>query len=128
MPTRPAAAVLGTVLLAALASGCTGTATPTPGASPAPPPATAHVTGQSTPDVSGVVELRDGVPVLTGASDGYYEGMALDRADPQVVSGAGAITLDDLADGDEVEVWLAGGACAESSPVQCDVGTVRVRG
>jgi hypothetical protein len=122
---RVPASLAGAALLAVLAAGCAGPANP----APSPPPATAHVSGASTPDVTGVVAVRDGDPVLTQASDDYYEGMGLSASDPSVVSDAGALTLDDLADGDAVEVWLpADGACAESLPVQCAVLTVRVVG
>jgi hypothetical protein len=87
------------------------------------------VSGQATPDVTGVVAVQDAGPVLTQASDPYYEGMGLSLADPSVVSDAGALTLDDLADGDAVEVWLPRPAtCAESAPVQCEILTIRVAG
>lgn len=117
-------AVLGAALLAGLAAACGGPARPAP-----VPSATAHVSGQSTPDVTGVVAVRDGDPVLTQASDATYEGMGLTTADPSVISAAGQLAVDDLAAGDAVEVWLAEDAgCAESAPVQCDVLTIRVDG
>jgi hypothetical protein len=121
VPTRRVdATVLGAALLAALASACAGPANPAPA-----PSVTAHVSGQSAPDVT----VRDGVPALTRASDDDYEGLALTTADPSVISAAGRLTVADLADGDAVEVWLReDGACAESLPVQCDVLTVRVDG
>lgn len=121
---RVPAAVLGAGLLAVLACGCAGPASPAPA-----PSATAHVSGQSRPDVTGVVTVQGSVPVLTQTSDGYFEGMALDDGDPSVISDAGQLTLGDLADGDAVEVWLReDGSCAESSPVQCRVLTIRVDG
>jgi hypothetical protein len=120
---RPA--LLGAALLVALLPACAGPATSVP----TPPPATQHVSGQATPDVTGVVAVQDAGPVLTQASDPYYEGMGLSLADPSVVSETGALTLDDLADGDAVEVWLPEPAtCAESAPVQCDILTIRVEG
>jgi hypothetical protein len=120
---RPA--LLGAALIAVLLPACTGPAVP----APAPPPATQRVSGQAAPDVTGVVAVQDAGPVLTQASDPYYEGMGLSLADPSVVSDTGALTLDDLADGDAVEVWLPETSiCAESAPVQCDVLTIRVEG
>lgn len=122
---RALAGALAAALLAALAAGCAAPASP----APLPPTPTAHVSGRSVPDVTGVVTVQDGGPVLTQASDPSFEGMALSTDDPAVVSDAGAVTFDDLADGDAVEVWLApDGACAESSPVQCAVLTIRVTG
>lgn len=121
---RALAAALAAALLAALATGCAAPASP----APLPPTPTAHVSGRSAPDVTGVVAVQDGGPVLTQASAPSFEGMALSTDDPAVVSDA-AVTLDDLADGDAVEVWLApDAACAESSPVQCAVLTIRVTG
>ncbi|GIG36204.1 hypothetical protein [Cellulomonas pakistanensis] len=118
---RPAAALLGAALLAALAAcGPAGSpATPVPSASE-------HLGGQPTPDVTGVVVGG----ALTQASDPSYEGMALvgTAGEPSVLAADGAqATVADLHDGDAVEVWLVpDSGCAESFPVQCAVLTVRV--
>lgn len=117
--------LLGAALLTALLAACAGPASP----APAPPSPTERVSGQATPDITGVVALQDGGPVLTQASDGSYEGMHLSTAGPAVVSATGTATLDDLADGDAVEVWLTEpSACAGSAPVRCDILTIRVGG
>ncbi|MFC8192137.1 hypothetical protein ACFUMH_10800 [Cellulomonas sp. NPDC057328] len=77
------------------------------------------------PDVTGTVALGgDGEPVLVDASDRSYEGIWLLQDDPAVLRGDEPVDAADLADGDRVEVWLAGG-CAESWPPQCDVVAVR---
>ncbi len=84
------------------------------------------------PDVTGVVAVGvgDAQPgrSLAEPSDAYYEGMALAGRDgePLVVGPDGsALSVTDLADGDEIAVWIEGG-CAESYPVQCDVIAIRV--
>lgn len=124
MPTphrRAVPALFGALVLAA-AAGCG------PAGSPAAPAPTAseHLGGQPTPDVTGVVAGGS----LTQASDPYYEGMGLagTNGEPSVLAADGSqATVADLHDGDRVEVWLGPeGLCAESSPVQCDVLTVRV--
>lgn len=119
---RPVRAVLGVALLAAVVAGCDPAGSP---AAPAPS-ASEHLGGQPTPDVTGVVAGG----ALTRASDPYYEGMALAsaRREPSVLAADGSqATVADLRDGDRVEVWLGPeGMCAESTPVQCDVLTVRV--
>lgn len=79
------------------------------------------------PDVTGVVAVREGTPVLTDASDAYFEGMGLLRGDPVVVRGTGEVAADELQPGDAVEVWT-GDACAESYPVQCGILAVRLTG
>lgn len=122
---RPVRALLGALALAAAAGLVAGCG---PAGSPAAPAPTAseHLGGQPTPDVTGVVAGG----ALTQASDPYYEGMALASAqrEPSVLAADGSqATVADLRDGDRVEVWLGPeGLCAESSPVQCDVLTVRV--
>ncbi|MCG7285841.1 hypothetical protein MHY85_07620 [Cellulomonas sp. ACRRI] len=122
---RPAAALLGAPLLAAaaaLTAGCGPAGSP---AAPAPS-ASEHLGGQPTPDVTG--EVAGGT--LVRASEPSYEGMPLAgrSGQPSVLGADGSqATVDDLRDGDRVEVWLVpGGVCAASSPVQCDVLTVRV--
>lgn len=127
------APALLTALVPAVLGGCTAAAGPGP-----VPSATAHVGSPAAPDVTGVVgtaALPSGGtgPVLTAASDDYFEGMSLGGDDVAVLGvepGAdGEPTVADLADGDAVEVWLREPvACAESSPVQCAVLTVRVTG
>jgi hypothetical protein len=119
---RPAAALLGSALLAVLVAGCSAAASP-----PTPAPAaTQHLGGQPTPDVTGVVAGG----AITEASDPYYEGMALASAGdgPSVLAADGSqSTVADLHDGDAIELWLVpGSGCAESYPVQCQVLTVRV--
>lgn len=122
---RPLRALLGAALLAVvavLAAGCA------PAGSPAAPAPTAseHLGGQPTPDVTGVVAGG----TLVEASDASYEGMPLAGMSglPSVLAADGAqATVDDLRDGDRVEVWLVpDGVCGESAPVRCDVLTVRV--
>lgn len=119
---RPTATLLGSALLVALAAGCG------PAGSAATPaaPATEHLGGQPTPDVTGVVDGG----AITQASDPYYEGMALASAGdgPAVLAADGSpATVADLRDGDGIELWLVpGSGCAESFPVKCDVLTVRV--
>ncbi|TRW44511.1 hypothetical protein [Georgenia yuyongxinii] len=81
------------------------------------------------PDVTGVVAVvteQEG-PVLTEPSDSYFDGMSLLRGDPVFLRGTSGeeVTLDDLEDGDRVEVWV-GDACAESFPVQCTIEAVRL--
>jgi hypothetical protein len=122
---RPAVALLGTAVLAAvtgLVAGCGPAGSP---AAPAPS-ASEHLGGQPTPDVTGVVAGGS----LTDASDPYFEGMGLAGlgGEPSVLAADGSqATVADLRDGDRVEVWLGpDGDCAESSPVQCDLLTVRV--
>lgn len=79
------------------------------------------------PEVRGVVSTDfGGTPVLTQSSDGYYEGMSLDRGAPTVV-GASDGPVDELEAGDSVEVWVSG-PCAESYPVQCEIEAVRLLG
>ena len=78
------------------------------------------------PEVTGTVAADGAGQSLTAVSDDYYEGMALRLTDAAVVDADGA-RVDAPSDGDEVEVWLAGG-CNESSPVQCTVVAVRVLG
>jgi hypothetical protein len=77
------------------------------------------------PDATGVVaETRS----LVDSSDAYYEGMGLSRSDgePLVVGPDGdVLSVTDLADGDEIAVWVEG-ACAESYPVQCDVVAIHI--
>lgn len=122
---RPVPAPLGALVLAAVAAlvaGCGPAGSP---AAPAPS-ASEHLGGQPTPDVTGVVAGGS----LTQASDPYYEGMALagTGGEPSVLAADGSqATVADLRDGDRVELWLVPeGLCAESTPVQCDVLTVRV--
>ncbi|WP_158372569.1 hypothetical protein [Cellulosimicrobium cellulans] len=124
---RPAVALLGTAVIAAvtgLVAGCGPAGSP---ASPAPS-ASEHLGGQPTPDVTGVVAGG----ALTEASDPSFEGMALAglAEEPSVLAADGSqATVAELRDGDRVEVWLAPEArCAESAPVQCDLLTVRVTG
>jgi hypothetical protein len=122
---RPVPALLGALVLAAAAGLVAGCG---PAGSPAAPAPTAseHLGGQPTPDVTGVVAGGS----LTQASDPYYEGMGLAGAggEPSVLAADGSqATVADLRDGDRVELWLVpGSGCAESSPVQCPVLTVRV--
>lgn len=122
---RPAVALLGTAVLAAvtgLVAGCGPAGSP---AAPAPS-ASEHLGGQPTPDVTGLVAGG----ALTEASDPYYEGMALAGLgeEPAVLAADGSqATVAELRDGDRVEVWLGPErTCAESAPVQCDLLTVRV--
>lgn len=78
------------------------------------------------PDATGVVAQP--TRSLADSSDGYYEGMGLSRNDgePLVVGPDGdVLSVTDLADGDEIAVWVEGG-CAESYPVQCDVVAIRI--
>lgn len=82
------------------------------------------------PDVRGVVsQVSNGGVVehrLTEASPSYYEGMSLRSDAPLIVNGetGDVLEMSELEDGAEVEVWVDG--CAESSPVQCGIGAVRV--
>ena len=107
--------------LLALATGAALALAGCDGAEPGPPDRTPDVTGR----VDGVD--RGPGPVLSDASDPYFEGMWLLRADPLIVDAAGT-PLDPAAlrAGRTVEVWIEG-ACAESFPVQCDVVALRVR-
>lgn len=82
-------------------------------------------------DVTGVVtapsdDLPWDEPSLSQASDAYYEGMPLRLADAVVVDADGA-AIEAPAEDDTVEVWIGDG-CAESSPVQCEIVALRVRG
>ena len=97
------------VLVVVALGGCTSSTVP------ARPP---EVTGTVSADASG------DEPFLSGASDGYYEGMPL-RLDDAVVVDAGDSPAGAPGDGEQVEVWV-GEACNESFPVQCDVVAVRV--
>ncbi|MFD1505723.1 hypothetical protein FE374_01015 [Georgenia yuyongxinii] len=74
------------------------------------------------------MSAREG-PVLTDASDGYYDGMRLFPDDSVTLSGTRGERLEpsELAEGDRVEVWV-GDACAESFPVQCHIEAVRLLG
>ena len=111
---RTAPTLLGAAVLASVAAGC--------GGAPAVP--------ERPPDVTGVVAgtADAGGPVLTEPSDDYFEGMSLLRGDPVLVGDDGVVVpVEDLADGDRIEVWV-GPACAESFPVQCDVVALRVLG
>jgi hypothetical protein len=104
--------LLAATLLTAAVAGCGAPAVP-----------------DRAPDVTGVVRVADGGPVLADPSDSYFEGMSLVRGDPVVVHGdeSGETTPADLRDGDAVEVWIEDG-CAESFPVQCTVVALRVPG
>lgn len=78
------------------------------------------------PDATGVVAQP--TRSLAASSDAYYEGMGLSRNDgePIVVGLDGnVLSVTDLADGDEIAVWVEGG-CAESYPVQCDVVAIHI--
>ncbi len=103
--TRSRCTVLAAAVVA-LVAGCTATA------------------GRA--DVSGVVAGDGERASLADASDPYYEGLWLGQGDP-VVTRDGGRTVADLRDGDRIDVWLDGG-CAESYPVQCDVGVIQVTG
>lgn len=111
MRTRPRAVILGLALPATSAGGA------------------AERVPDRPPDVTGRVALTDepGSATLADPSDPYYEGMDLLRGDPLILGSDGAaVPSEDLADGDEVEVWI-GGPCAESFPVQCEVAALRVK-
>lgn len=104
MPRRPALA-LASVLAASALAACGG---------PVP---------DREPDVTGVAAADGDALVLAEPSDRYYEGMRLPTQGTAVVGPGGGPTT--LAAGDAVEVWVAG-PCAESFPVQCEVGAVRL--
>ncbi|NOV99262.1 hypothetical protein [Isoptericola chiayiensis] len=81
-------------------------------------------------DVTGVVSDVDSAagPALTGASDDYYEGMALLSEETMVVGTDGReAPPESLEPGADVEVWVAD-ECEESSPVRCVVEVVRIVG
>lgn len=80
-------------------------------------------------DVTGVVsDVGSAGPALTGASDDYYEGMALLSEETMVVGTEGReAPPESLEPGADVEVWVAD-ECEESSPVRCVVEVVRIVG
>lgn len=80
-------------------------------------------------DVTGVVaQSQAGEFVLAAPSNEYYDGMALLRGDPVVISDGDdqPIAASELVGGDGVEVWISDG-CAESFPVQCNIAALRVK-
>jgi hypothetical protein len=82
------------------------------------------------PEVTGRLEVADGVVRLVEPSDTYFTEMVLvsTRRDDEVLvvdEGGDALAVEDLDDGMLVDVWV-GGACAESYPVQCDIEALRV--
>jgi hypothetical protein len=81
------------------------------------------------PDVTGVVDVDSaGDLVVTQTGVSSYDGMRLAGTDPDVRDADDAsINLDDLAEGDQVSVWVDAG-CGESDPLSCDVLLVRVTG
>ncbi|WP_019136148.1 hypothetical protein [Cellulomonas massiliensis] len=80
------------------------------------------------PSTTGVVEVTDGTPRIVQSSDAYYEGMALLTPATRVLDAEGdPVDASVLVAGTEVEVWVdERTGCAESSPVQCRVETVRL--
>ena len=109
---RPATALLWSALLAVLAVGCA------PAGSPSTPaaPATEHLGGQPTPDVTGVVDGG----AITQASDPYYEGMALASSGDGpagLAAGGSQAPVADPRDGDPIGLWLVpGGGRARAPP------------
>ncbi|MFP5255498.1 MAG: hypothetical protein ACLGI8_06565 [Acidimicrobiia bacterium] len=116
--------LLGAVLLVGAACGndevSTGATTSTPSSV-----VTTGTIPARTPDVTGTVQLSGSDPVLVGASDPYFEGMALLRGEPTIIDATTGEVLT-LEDGDEVAVWTEG-VCAESYPVQCGILAIQVR-
>jgi hypothetical protein len=134
--------VLLVLVLALLAAACGDDGGDTPVSSEDPSPAS--TAGADDPVVQAVPARP---PAVTGTLrapgrgafsiaidegvDDYYKDLSLQGVDQalivrQTADGDVAATVDDLADGTRVAVWLRGG-CRESFPVQCDAEAVRIR-
>ncbi|WP_163542902.1 hypothetical protein [Occultella kanbiaonis] len=80
------------------------------------------------PNATGVVSVAGASPKVVDAQPEGFEGMDLAGADdhPVVVDGdGGRVQVEELVDGDEIEIWIEG-ECGTSFPVQCEVVAIRI--